>query len=60
MKSFSFVLLCSFIIFFATTLGSLFVYFIKKIDSKHEKICLGLASGIMFASSIWSLLIQIR
>ena len=57
MKSFSFVLLCSFIIFFATTLGSFFVYFIKKIDSKHEKICLGLASGIMFASSIWSLLI---
>ena len=57
MKSFSFVILCSLIIFSATTIGSLFVYFIKKIDSKHESICLGLASGIMFASSIWSLLI---
>lgn len=57
MNSFSFVLLCSLIIFSATTLGSLLVFFIKKKDSKHESICLGLASGIMFASSIWSLLI---
>ena len=57
MKSFYFVLLCSLIIVSATTLGALFVYFIKNKDNRNEHICLGLASGIMFASSIWSLLI---
>lgn len=57
MKSFLFVLLCSSIIFLCTSLGAILVYTIKKINNKHEKICLGLASGIMLASSIWSLLI---
>lgn len=57
MNSFLFVLICSFIIFIATSLGSLFVYFFKNINSKTEKICLGLASGIMFAASIFSLLL---
>lgn len=57
MNSLLFVLICSGIIFFATSFGSLFVYTINKINTKTEKICLGLAGGIMFASSIWSLLI---
>lgn len=57
MNSITFVLLCSFIIFFATTFGALFVYIFNSINSKSEKIMLGLASGIMLASSIWSLLI---
>ena len=41
----------------ATSLGALLVYTLKNISKKQEKICLGLASGIMFASAIWSLLI---
>lgn len=57
MNSVIFVLICSGIIFGATSFGALFVYAINKINSKTEKICLGLASGIMVASSIWSLLI---
>ena len=57
MNNFTFVLLCSSIIFLCTSIGSLFVYTINKINNRTEKICLGLASGIMLASSIWSLLI---
>ena len=57
MNSFIFVLICSGIIFLATSIGALFVYVLNKINKKTEKICLGLASGIMFASSIWSLLL---
>lgn len=57
MNSFIFVLICSLIIFSATSIGALLVYFFTSINNKTEKICLGLASGIMFASSIWSLLI---
>lgn len=57
MNSFSFVILCSMLIFLATSLGALFVYFFKVINNKTEKICLGLASGIMFAASIFSLLL---
>lgn len=56
MNSFIFVLICSLIIFLATTIGSLFVFGFNKISRKTEKICLGLASGVMIASSIWSLL----
>jgi len=56
MNSFLFVLLCSSIIFLCTSIGSLFVYLVNKINSKTENICLGLAGGIMLASSIWSLL----
>ena len=57
MNSFLFVLICSMIIFLSTSVGALFVCFIRKINVKTEKICLGLASGIMFAASIWSLLL---
>lgn len=57
MNSFNFVLICSLIIFSATSIGALLVYFFTSINKKTEKICLGLASGIMFASSIWSLLL---
>lgn len=57
MNSFNFVLICSFIIFLATSIGALLVYFFSIISKKTEKICLGLASGIMFASAIWSLLL---
>lgn len=57
MNSFNFVFLCSLIIFGATTLGSLLVFILNVINDKTEKICLGLASGIMFAASIWSLLL---
>ncbi len=45
------------IIFAATILGSLLVFFLGAINEKTEKICIGLASGIMFAASIWSLLL---
>ena len=56
MNSFSFVFLCSMVIFFATSIGALLVYALTTINKKTEKKCLGLASGIMFASAIWSLL----
>lgn len=56
MNSFSFVFLCSMVIFFATSIGSLLVYVLTIINRKTENKCLGLASGIMFASAIWSLL----
>lgn len=57
MNSLLFVLLCSFIIFSATSIGSLIVIVLNNINKKTESICLGLAGGIMFAASIWSLLI---
>ena len=57
MNSFLFVLICSLIIFSATSIGSLFAYALNSINKKSESICLGLAGGIMFAASIWSLLL---
>ena len=46
------------IIFIATTLGACFVFLFKNnISNKINSIFLGLSSGIMIASSIWSLLI---
>lgn len=57
MEKFLFVLFCSLIIFGATTLGALMVLFFKKMKDKVQTITLGLASGIMVAASIWSLLI---
>ncbi len=57
MNSISFVFLCSMIIFGATTIGSILVFTLNVISDKTEKLCLGLASGVMFAASIWSLLI---
>lgn len=57
MYKFLFVFLCSLIIFGATTFGALMVLFFKKIKDRTQTITLGLASGIMVAASIWSLLL---
>ena len=57
MNSFNFSFMCSMLIFGATSLGALVVYALNIINKKTERICLGLASGIMFAASIWSLLL---
>ena len=44
--------------FIGTTLGSFLVFFLKNnINIKIEKLLLGIASGVMIAASIWSLLI---
>lgn len=44
--------------FFGTTTGSLLVFFMKNsLNKSLEKILIGLASGVMIAASIWSLLI---
>lgn len=44
--------------FIGTTIGSAFVFFLKKTLNKNvEKIMVGFASGVMLASAIWSLLI---
>lgn len=51
------VILCTLLMFGATIFGSSFVYFFKTFDSKAEKMCLGLASGIMIAASIFSLML---
>ena len=51
------VLLCSSLTFLATILGSATVYFFKNLDNNFEKVCFGLASGIMIAASIFSLLL---
>lgn len=40
-----------------TTLGSAFVFFLKKdMNDLVQKILLGFAAGVMIAASIWSLL----
>ena len=46
------------IIFLCTTLGSLFVFFIRKkeISSKLNKIFIGFAAGVMFSASFFSLI----
>lgn len=51
------VLFCTSITFMCTALGSAFVFFTKKISNKFKQITLGFAAGIMFAASIWSLII---
>lgn len=51
------VIICTMMTFGATALGSSLVYFVKSFDNKIEKICLGLASGIMIAASIFSLIL---
>ena len=44
--------------FFGTAIGALMVFFMKnKLDKKVETLLLGIASGVMIAASIWSLLI---
>ncbi len=46
------------IIFIATTLGSSFVFFLKRnISTKANNVILGFASGIMISASIFGLLI---
>lgn len=57
MNSINFTLLCASIIFVATSIGAFLVYILSSINKKTETICLGLASGIMFASAMWSLLL---
>lgn len=44
--------------FFGTALGAFLVFFMRdKISDKANKILLGFSSGVMFASSVWSLII---
>jgi Predicted divalent heavy-metal cations transporter len=43
--------------FGATIIGASLVFFLNNFNSKMEKICLGLASGIMISASIFSLMI---
>ena len=44
--------------FVGTSLGSFFVFFIKKnLNEKFQKLIVGFASGVMIAASIWSLII---
>jgi len=44
--------------FVGTSLGSGFVFFLKnKINEKIEKILIGIATGVMIAASIWSLIL---
>ena len=54
----SYVILGILIPFIGTTLGSAFVFFIKKnMDKKFEKLMIGFAAGVMIAASVWSLII---
>lgn len=44
--------------FFGSTIGSAFVFFMKKnITSNYKKILTGFASGVMIAACIWSLIL---
>ncbi len=44
--------------FFGTTLGSSFVFFMRKnMSEKFQKMLVGFASGVMLAASVWSLLL---
>ena len=44
--------------FIGTSLGSFFVFFIKKnLNDKFQKFIVGFASGVMIAASVWSLII---
>ena len=44
--------------FIGTSLGSFFVFFIKRnLNEKFQKLIIGFASGVMIAASIWSLII---
>ena len=43
--------------FIGTSLGSAFVFFLKKkMNEKFQKITVGFAAGVMIAASIWSLI----
>ena len=44
--------------FFGTSLGSSFVFFMKKnMNEKFRKLIVGFAAGVMIAASVWSLII---
>lgn len=44
--------------FIGTTLGSSFVFFMKKnMNEKFQKMIIGFASGVMIAAAVWSLII---
>jgi len=44
--------------FIGTSLGSSFVFFLKKkMNEEFQKLTVGFASGVMIAASIWSLII---
>ena len=43
--------------FLGTTLGSAMVFFMRGMHKGIEMLLLGFASGVMFAASVWSLLI---
>lgn len=45
------------ILFAATTMGALGVFLLKKMNPIIERVCMGLASGIMLAASVFSLLL---
>ena len=52
------VLIALLIPFLGTTLGSAFVFFMKKdMPELLQKVLLGFASGVMVAASVWSLII---
>jgi ZIP family zinc transporter len=43
--------------FIGTSLGSFFVFFLKKnLNNKFQRLMIGFASGVMIAASIWSLI----
>ena len=47
-----------FIPFLGTSLGSAFVFFLRKnMNEKFQKIMVGFASGVMIAASVWSLIL---
>ena len=44
--------------FIGTSLGSFFVFFLKKdLNKKFQKLLVGFAAGVMIAASVWSLII---
>ena len=44
--------------FIGTSLGSSFVFFMKKnMNENFQKIIIGFAAGVMIAASVWSLII---
>ena len=58
MKSILYSILGILIPFIGTSLGSSFVFFMKKNMNKNfQKILVGFAAGVMIAASIWSLII---
>lgn len=58
MKDYVYAIIGISIIFLATTLGSLFVFFFKgkNISNKLNRIFIGFAAGVMFSASFFSLL----